>query len=106
MTINHIGQEECLYDPGSMIVSMGRETAVQLGLTWDPSLRINMESTSNHIEKTLGLARNIRFFVGGINVYLQVVIVTGNPGVSQGYPYPTRQQPVPLTGVWVSNGLG
>lgn len=79
MTINRIGQEECLYDPGSMIVSMGRETAVQLGLTWDPSLRINMESASNHIEKTLGLARNVRFFVGGINVYLQVHILENPP---------------------------
>ena len=40
-----------------------------------PSLCINMESASNHIEKTLGLARNVRFFVGGINVYLQVHIL-------------------------------
>jgi len=79
MTINCIGQKECLYDPGSMIVSMGQETAVQLGLTWDLSLCINMESASNHIEKTLGLARNVRFFVGGINVFLQVHILENPP---------------------------
>ena len=53
MTINHIGQEECLYDPGSMIVSMGRETAVQLGLTWDPSLRIN-RSEERRVGKECG----------------------------------------------------
>jgi hypothetical protein len=79
MTINRIGQEECLLDNGSMIVSMSREIAVQLGLTWDPEICINMESASNHIEKTLGLARNVRFSVGGIHVFLQVHILANPP---------------------------
>lgn len=79
MTINRIGQEECLLDNGSMIVSMARETAIQLGLTWDPLIRFNMESASNHVEKTLGLARNVRFSVGGINVFLQVHILEDPP---------------------------
>lgn len=79
MTINRLGQEECLLDNGTMIVSMLRESAVQLGLTWDPSLRINMESASNHIEKTLGLAHNVRFAVGGIEVFLQVHILEKPP---------------------------
>jgi len=30
-----------------------------------------------------------------------LVIVTGNPGVSQGYPYPTHQKPIPLPRVRV-----
>jgi hypothetical protein len=79
MTINRIGQEECLLDNGSMIVSMAHDTAVQLGLTWDPLIRFNMESASNHVEKTLGLARNVRFSVGGINVFLQVHILKDPP---------------------------
>ena len=33
-----------------------------------------------------------------------LVIVTGNPGVSQGYPYPTRQKPVPAPRVRVFAG--
>jgi len=75
--INRVGQEECLLDDGSMIVSMSKEVAVQL--TWDPSIRINMESASNHLKKTLGLARNICFTVGGINLYLQVHILEKPP---------------------------
>jgi hypothetical protein len=62
-----------------MIVSMAREAAVQLGLNWDPSIRINMESASNHVEKTLGLAKNVRFAVGGLNLYLQVHILENPP---------------------------
>lgn len=77
--VNHTGQEECLLDSGSQIVSMGKEVATTLGLTWDPNIRINMESASSHIEKTLGLARNVPFSVGGITIYLQVHILENPP---------------------------
>jgi len=34
-----------------------------------------MESASNHVEKTLGMARNIAFLMGGLTIYLQVHIL-------------------------------
>lgn len=77
--VNQVAQKECLIDNGSMIVSMAKEAATQLGLTWDPSIRINMESASSHVEKTLGLARNVCFRVGGLNLYLQVHILENPP---------------------------
>jgi hypothetical protein len=79
LNVNRVGQEECLLDNGSMIVSMARDAAVQFGLNWDPSIRINMESASNHLEKTLGLARNVRFAGGGIVIILQVHILENPP---------------------------
>ena len=89
-TINRVGQEECLLDSGSMIVSMAKEVAVRAGLTWDPSITINMESASNHLEKTLGLARNVRFAVEGLNIFLQVHILEDPPyGVLLGRPFDT-----------------
>ena len=63
----------------SMIISMAKTVAVQLGLTWDPSITINMESASNHLEKTLGLARNVCFAVGGLELFLQVHILEVHP---------------------------
>ena len=88
--VNRVGQEECLLDNGSMIVSMSKEAAVHVGLTWDPSIRINMESASNHLEKTLGLARNVRFSVAGISVFLQVHILENPPyRVLLGRPFET-----------------
>jgi hypothetical protein len=89
-TINQVGQEECLLDSGSMIVSMAKEVAVQLGLTWDPSIQINMESASNHLERTLGLARDINFSVGGLDLLLQVHILEAPPyRVLLGRPFDT-----------------
>jgi hypothetical protein len=79
MTINRVGQEECLLDDGSQIVSMAKETGVKLGLTWDPSLSIDMESASKHVERTLGLAKNVRFRVGGLDIFLQVHVLENPP---------------------------
>jgi hypothetical protein len=79
MTINRTGQEECVLDNGSMIVSMAKTVAVQLGLTWDPTLQINMESATSHTEMTLGLAKNVCFSVGGLDLLLQVHILDSPP---------------------------
>ena len=88
--INRIAQEECLLDGGSQIVSMSKEVAVGLGLTWDPSIRVNMESSTSHVEKTLGLARNVCFRTGGLDLYLQVHILENPPyKVLLGRPFET-----------------
>jgi len=96
--LNRVGQEECLIDNGSMIVSMAKNIAIQLGLTWDPSIQINMESASNHVEKTLGLARNTSFCVGGLTLFLQVHILEDPPyRVLLGRPFDTHANSVVQT---------
>jgi len=88
--INGLGQEECLLDGGSMIVSMSKKVAVQLGLVWDPTIRIDMESASNHVDRTLGVARNVAFEVGGLKLFLQVHILENLPyRVLLGKPFET-----------------
>lgn len=79
VTINGVGQEECLLDDGSMIISMSKVVATELGLTWDPDVRINMESASNHVEKSLGIAKNVCFKIGGLDLFLQVHILEKPP---------------------------
>lgn len=89
-TINGVGQEECLLDGGSMIVSMSKRIAVQLGLVWDPTVRMDMESASNHVEQTLGVARNVSFEVGGLKLFLQVHVLENPPyKVLLGKPFET-----------------
>lgn len=88
--INGVGQEECLLDGGSMLVSMAKKVAVQLGLVWDPAIQIDMESASNHTERTLGVARNVLFEVGGLKLFLQVHIFENPPyRVLLGKPFET-----------------
>ena len=73
--INGVGNEECLLDGGSQIVSMAKEVAEHLELSWDPDICIHMQSANKQIERTLGLARNVPFKFGVITVYLQVHII-------------------------------
>lgn len=88
--INRVGQEECLLDGGSMIVSMSKKVATELGLVWDPTVSIQLGSATNHTEMTLGVARNVSFEVGGLKLFLQVHILENPPyRVLLGKPFET-----------------
>ena len=73
--INGVGEVESLLDPGSQIVSMSRDVARTLQVTWDPDITVHMESANKTLEKTLGLAKNVPFVFGPITVYLQVHVI-------------------------------
>jgi hypothetical protein len=73
--INGVGEVESLLDPGSQIVSMSKEVAMTLQVSWDPDIIVHMESANKSLEKTLGLAKNVPFVFGPITVYLQVHVV-------------------------------
>ena len=73
--INGVGEVESLLDPGSQIVSMSREVATMLQVTWDPDIVVHMESANKTLERTLGLAKNVPFLFGPITVYLQVHVI-------------------------------
>ena len=73
--INGEGKVESLLDGGSQIVSMARETAIELKIAWDPDIIVHMESANRALEPTLGLAKNVPLIFGHIMVYLQVHII-------------------------------
>lgn len=74
--INAEAQEECVLDGGSQIVSMSKVIAEELGIPWNPDIKVHMQSANKQVEKTLGLARNVPFLFDEITVYLQVHIIT------------------------------
>jgi len=73
--INNVGEVESLLDGGSQIVSMSKEVAVELEITWDPDITVQMQSANRSLEQTLGLAKNVPFLFGHITVYLQVHVI-------------------------------
>ena len=73
--VNGVGHVESLLDPGSQIVSMSKEVATELQVTWDPDIVVHMESANKALDKTLGLAKNVPFVFGPITVYLQVHVI-------------------------------
>jgi len=66
---------ESILDPGCQIVAMSEEVCHVLSITYDPNIKLNMQSVNGSINQSLGLARNIPFFIGGLTLYLQVHII-------------------------------
>lgn len=88
--INGNGTRECVLDGGSQIVSIDKEIALSLGISWDPDVKIYMQSANKSVEKTEGLARNVPFLFNDITIYLQVHVIK-NPAydVLLGRPFDT-----------------
>lgn len=65
-----------IVDPGSQIIAMSEDVAHQLGLIYDPTIRLNLQSANGEIDQSLGLARNVPCNIGGtITLYLQIHVI-------------------------------
>ncbi|KNZ77648.1 hypothetical protein J132_04683 [Termitomyces sp. J132] len=54
---------------------MALDKPLSLGLTWDPDIRLRMESANQQVNESLGMAKNVPFkFAEGFTIYLQVHI--------------------------------
>ena len=73
--VDNSQQWECTTDGGFQVVTMSESTCHDLGLTYDPSIKLNMESANGEINQLLGLAHNVSFQIGPIIIYLQVHII-------------------------------
>ncbi|KAI0790243.1 hypothetical protein BC629DRAFT_1246095, partial [Irpex lacteus] len=70
-------QEEvdCILDPGCQIVACSEAVCHELGLSYDPSVVLHMQSANGGVDRSLGLARNVPFAIGGMIFYLQVHVI-------------------------------
>ena len=75
MEVNGNNPVESVVDPGSSIVAMSEEICHELGLAYDPSIRIPLQSVNGGIDESLGLARNVPCGVGSIVLYIQIHII-------------------------------
>ena len=66
---------ESIADPGSQIVAMSEADCHHLSLTYDPRIRLNMQSANGEIDQSLGLSRNVPCRVGDITLYLQIHVI-------------------------------
>ncbi|KNZ72276.1 hypothetical protein J132_04070 [Termitomyces sp. J132] len=54
---------------------MSAEIASNIGLSYNPNIVLNMQSTNGTMDQSLGLARNVPCTIGGITIYLQIHIL-------------------------------
>ena len=66
---------ECILDPGCQVITMSATHFHELGIAYDPTIWLNMQSANRNCNLSLGLAGNIPFLIENITFYLQVHIV-------------------------------
>jgi hypothetical protein len=66
---------ECILDPGSQIIAMSEYLCTDLGLIYDPSIVLNMQSANGEVDQSLGLARNVPMTLGEITLYVQIHVI-------------------------------
>ena len=73
--VNNQEYVEAIVDPGCQIIAMSRAVCHSLGLAYDPTVRLDMQSANGELDKSEGLLRNVPFRVGNIQLYLQIHVI-------------------------------
>ncbi len=93
--VDHQLKVECIIDPGSQVISMSETVCHRLGLTYDPTVIIDMQSANGTLNSSLGLARNVAFLFGDITLYLQVHVIRQSVyDILLGRPFDTLTQSI------------
>ncbi|GLB43661.1 putative integrase core domain containing protein [Lyophyllum shimeji] len=66
---------EAIVDSGCQIVAMSEEVCHDLGIQYDPTIVLNMQSANGTVDSSLGLARNVPCSVGPVTLYLQIHVI-------------------------------
>ncbi len=54
---------------------MSEDVCLSLGLIYDPTIKLNMQSANGEVDQSLGLVCNVPFQVGDIILYLQIHVI-------------------------------
>jgi hypothetical protein len=75
MVINNREEVEGIINPGSQIIAMSEAVCHDIGLAYDPSIKLNMQSANGEVDQSLGLSHNVPCEISTITLYLQIHII-------------------------------
>jgi hypothetical protein len=75
MVVDNREEVEGIIDLGSQIIAMSEAVCYDIGLAYDPSIKLNMQSANGEVDQSLGLARNVPCKINSITLYLQIHII-------------------------------
>lgn len=73
--VNERSHVEAVCDDGCQIVAMSESCAHSLSLSYDPEVKLKMQSANGGLDWTCGIARNVPFRFEDITLYFQVHVV-------------------------------
>jgi predicted aspartyl protease len=75
MVVDNREEVEGIIDPGSQIIAMSEAVCHDIGLAYNLSIKLNMQSANGEVDQSLGLAHNIPCKINTITLYLQIHII-------------------------------
>jgi hypothetical protein len=75
MVINNREEVEGIIDTGSQIIAMSKAVCHDIGLAYNPSIKLNMQLANGEVDQSLGLSRNVPCKISTITLYLQIHII-------------------------------
>jgi hypothetical protein len=75
MVIDNREEVEGMIDPGSQIIAMSEAVCHDIGLVYNLSIKLNMQSANDGVDQSLGLSRNVPCKINTITLYLQIHII-------------------------------
>jgi hypothetical protein len=75
MVIDNREEVEGIIDPGSQIIAMSEAVCYDIGLAYNPSIKLNMQLANGEVDQSLGLSRNVPCKINTITLYLQIHII-------------------------------
>jgi Aspartyl protease len=73
--VNNNRKKECILDSGCQVVTISRAVSHELGISYDPTFCISMQSANGELDMSLGLARNVPFKIGPVTFYMQAHVI-------------------------------
>jgi hypothetical protein len=75
MVVDNREEVEGIIDLGSQIIAMLEVVCYDIGLAYDPSIKLNMQSANGEVDQSLSLSRNVPCKINSITLYLQIHII-------------------------------
>jgi hypothetical protein len=76
MVVDNREEVEGIIDPGSQIIAMSEAVCHDIGLAYDPSIKLNMQLANGEVDQSLGLSCNVPCKINTIiTLYLQIHII-------------------------------
>jgi hypothetical protein len=75
MVVDNREEVEGIIDPGSQIIAMLEAVCHDIGLVYDPSIKLNMQSANSEVDQSLSLSHNVPCKINTITLYLQIHII-------------------------------
>jgi hypothetical protein len=75
MVVDNREEVEGIIDTGSQIIAMSEAVCHDIGLVYNPSIKLNMQSANGEVDQSLGLSHNVPCKINTITLYLQIHII-------------------------------